>query len=100
MKKKINDEVEADDLLHSLMVLRQSPAWKWYELQIKAFQEQIMGEWAESKENNESLKGEYKAYKRALNVLTKKIEDLTTTPPEEPNLDPYKNGNTNRSPIS
>ena len=88
--KKNKDEEE--DFLSTLLALKQSSAWKWYEFQINQFAEQVMGEWADSKGSDDGrLKGEYKAYKRSLNVVNKKIQDLTQAPPSSPNLDAYSN---------
>ena len=94
MGKKIkNEEIVTDDLLHSLLVFKQSVGWKWYTTQLDAMVEQIMVEWSTTDKPSESLKGEYKAIKRCLNVINKKIEDLTSAPPKEINLDAYSNSN-------
>ena len=89
MPKKKNEEMIQDDLLHSLLVFKQSVGWKWYETQLSAMVEQIMAEWSTTDKPSESLKGEYKAIKRCLNVINKKIEDLTSAPPARINLDAY-----------
>jgi hypothetical protein len=93
-----NKEIVVDDLLHSLLVFRQSVGWKWYETQLNSMTEQIMAEWSSSDKAGESLKGEYKAIKRCLNVINKKIEDLTASPPTSPNLDAYADTSRNSIP--
>jgi hypothetical protein len=101
-KKKIEDtELISDDLLHSLLVFKQSVGWKWYETQLAAMVEQIMVEWSTTDKPSESLKGEYKAIKRCLNVINKKIEDLQSPVSKKPDfkdLDAYADTRSNSIP--
>ena len=50
----------------------------------------ILEEISKGLEETHELLG-YKAYKRSLNVVNKKIQDLTQAPPSSPNLDAYSN---------
>lgn len=90
-KKKQLDDLEQDELLTTLISFRQSVGWRWFEKQVKIFEEQVLKDLlgGETKKTDDYLKGELNCYRTVLKVLDKRIEDLTLPPPKQVNVDPY-----------